>query len=138
MLLKETFFGRLSWQIDGGKMETVTDSLSLGPKITVEGDCSHEIKRCLLHLRKPMTNLVLVCACLVAQPCLTLCNPRDWSLPASSVPGDSLGKNTGVGCYAFLQGNLPNPEIKPGSPALQADSVLSEPPGKPKVRPQNW
>ena len=133
MLLKETFFGRLSWQIDGGKTETVTDSLSLGPKITVEGDCSHEIKRCLLLLRKPMTNLVLVCACLVAQPCLTLCNPRDWSLPASSVPGDSLGKNTGVGCYAFLQGNLPNPEIKPKSPTLQGDSLLSEPPRKPNL-----
>ena len=61
MLLKETFFGRLPWQIDGGKMKTVTDSLFLGSKITVETDCSHEIKRCLLLLRKAMTNLVLAC-----------------------------------------------------------------------------
>ena len=46
-----------SWQIDGEKVETVTDFLSLGSKITVDGDCSHEIKRCLLLGRKGMTNL---------------------------------------------------------------------------------
>ena len=43
-----------SWQIDG---ETVTDFISLGSKITANGDCSHEIPRCLLLGRKPMTNL---------------------------------------------------------------------------------
>ena len=37
-----------SWQIDGEKMETVTNFISLGSKITADGDCSHEIKRCLL------------------------------------------------------------------------------------------
>ena len=46
-----------SWQIDGETMETVTDFLFLGSKITVDGDCSHEIKRCLLLGRKAMTNL---------------------------------------------------------------------------------
>ena len=46
-----------SWQIDGGKMETVTDFIFLGSKITVNGDCSHEIKRCLLLGRKVMTKL---------------------------------------------------------------------------------
>ena len=46
-----------SWQIDGGKMETVTDFIFLGSKITADGDCSHEIKRCLLLERKAMTNL---------------------------------------------------------------------------------
>ena len=46
-----------SWQIDGGKMETVTDFIFLGSKITVDSDCSHEIKRCLLLGRKAMTNL---------------------------------------------------------------------------------
>ena len=46
-----------SWQIDGEIMETVTDFLFLGSKITVDGDCSHEIKRCLLLGRKAMTNL---------------------------------------------------------------------------------
>ena len=113
MLLKETFFGRLSWQIDGGKMETVTDSLSLGPKITVEGDCSHEIKRCLLHLRKPMTNLVLVCACLVAQPCLTLCNPRDWSLPGSSVHGISQARMLEWVAISASRVSPPTQELNP-------------------------
>ena len=45
------------WQIEGGTIETVTDFLSLGSKITADGDCGHEIKRCLLLGRKPMTNL---------------------------------------------------------------------------------
>ena len=46
-----------SWQIDGETMETVTDLIFLGSKITADGDCSHEIKRCLLLGRKIMTNL---------------------------------------------------------------------------------
>ena len=46
-----------SWQIDGKTMETVTDFVFLGSKITADGDCSHEIKRCLLLGRKAMTNL---------------------------------------------------------------------------------
>ena len=46
-----------SWQIDGETMETVIDFLSLGSKITVDGDCCHEIKRLLLPGRKVMTNL---------------------------------------------------------------------------------
>ena len=47
----------ISWHIDGKTMETVTDFIFLGSKITVDGDCSHEIKRCLLLGRKTMTNL---------------------------------------------------------------------------------
>ena len=46
-----------SWQIDGETVETVTDYIFLGSKITADGDCSHEIKRCLLIGRKVMTNL---------------------------------------------------------------------------------
>ena len=46
-----------SWQMDGEKMETVTDFIFLDPKITVDGDCSHELKRCLLLGKKTMTNL---------------------------------------------------------------------------------
>src|SRR5574341_14090 len=46
-----------SWQIDGETMKTVTDFIFLGSKITVDSDCSHEIKRCLLLGRKAMTNL---------------------------------------------------------------------------------
>ena len=48
--------GRTIWQIDGEKVETVTDFIFLGSKITVDGDCSHEIKRPLLLGRKAMTN----------------------------------------------------------------------------------
>ena len=46
-----------SWQIDGETMETVTDFIFLGSKITADGDCSYEIKRCLLLGRKAMTSL---------------------------------------------------------------------------------
>ena len=46
-----------SWQTDGETMETVTDFIFLGSKTTADGDCSHEIKRCLLLRRKAMTNL---------------------------------------------------------------------------------
>ena len=46
-----------SWQMDGGTMETVLDFIFLGSKITVEGDCSDEMERCLLLGRKTMTNL---------------------------------------------------------------------------------
>ena len=46
-----------SWQIDGEAMETVRDFIFLGSKMTVDGDCSHEIKRCLVLGRKAMTNL---------------------------------------------------------------------------------
>ena len=47
----------ISWQIDGETMGTVTDFIFLGSKITADGDCSHEIKRCLILGRKAMTNL---------------------------------------------------------------------------------
>ena len=46
-----------SWQLDGETVETVADFIFLGSKITADGDCSHEIKRCLLLGRKTMTNL---------------------------------------------------------------------------------
>ena len=68
--------------------------------------------------------------CLVAQSCLTLCNPMDCSPPGSSVHGDFPGKNTGVGCHALLQGIDPRMALR--SPTLQVDSLLSEPPEKPK------
>ena len=47
----------ISWQIDGETVETVSDFILGGSKITADGDCSHEIKRCLLFRRKVMTNL---------------------------------------------------------------------------------
>ena len=63
--------------------------------------------------------------CLVAQLCPTLCDPLDCSPPGSSVHSNSPGKNTGVGCHTSSRGSS-----QPGSPALQADSLPSEPPGK--------
>ena len=49
-----------SWQIDGETMETMTDFIFLGSKVTVDNDCSHEIERCLLLGRKAMTNLARI------------------------------------------------------------------------------
>ena len=65
-----------SWQIDGETVETVSDFIFLGSKITADGDCSNEIKRHLLLGRKVMTNLESE----VAQSCPTLCDPMDSSL----------------------------------------------------------
>ena len=62
-----------SRQIDGETMETVTDFIFLGSKITADGDCSHEIKRCLLPGRKAMTNLD------------NMLKSRDITLPTRSV-----------------------------------------------------
>ena len=56
--------------------------------------------------------------CLVAQSCLTLCNPMDCSPPGSSFHGDSPGKNTGVGCHALLQGIFPIQGSNPGLHSL--------------------
>ena len=56
--MKIMAFGPItSWQMDGETMQTVTHFILLRSKINVDGDCSHEIKRCLLPLRKAMTNL---------------------------------------------------------------------------------
>ena len=52
-----------SWQTQGEKLETVTDFIFLGSKITADGDCSHEIKRRLLLGRKAMTNLDSILKC---------------------------------------------------------------------------
>ena len=69
-----------SRQINEEKVKEVTDFISLGSKISVDGDCSHEIKRCLILERKDMINLVKV-----AQSCPTLCNPMDHSTPGFPV-----------------------------------------------------
>ena len=64
-----------SWQIDGESIETVTDFIFLGSKITADGDCSHEIKRCLLLGRKAVTNI------LVGQKLDSILKSRDITLP---------------------------------------------------------
>ena len=106
-----------SWQIDGETIETVTDFIFLGPQITADGDCSHEIIRRLLLGRKAMTNLdrtlksrgitlptkiyrvkamvfpvvmyggEMVLVVLVTKSCPTLVTPTDCSPPGSSVHG---------------------------------------------------
>ena len=62
-----------SWQIDGETVETVAEFIILGSKISADGDCSHEIKRCLLLGRKAMTNLD------------NILKSRDITLPTKSV-----------------------------------------------------
>ena len=74
-----------SWQIDGETVETVADFIFLGSKITADADCSHEIKRCMLHGRKAMTNLRSDQITSVAQSCLTLCDPMNRSTPGLPV-----------------------------------------------------
>ena len=64
---------KTSWQIDGETMETVTDFLFLGSKITADGDCSHEIQRCLLLGRKALTTLD------------SILKSRDIALPTNSM-----------------------------------------------------
>ena len=69
--------------------------------------------------------------CLVTQLCPTLVDPMDCSSPGSSVHGGFLGKNTRVSCHPVLQGIFPTQGSNPGLLHLQADSLPSEPPGKP-------
>ena len=124
-------------------METVTKFILGGSKITADGDCSHEIKRCLLLGRKAMRNLDSIlksrditsltymhivkvmafpvvmygceCGCgFVAQSCPTLGDPMDYTPPDSSVHRDSPGKNTGVSFHTFLQGIFLNQGLNLG------------------------
>ena len=60
-----------SWQIDKETMETVTDFIFLGPKVTADGDCSHETKKHLLLGRKALTNLLLLSHFSHVQLCAT-------------------------------------------------------------------
>ena len=119
-----------SWQIEGEKVEVVTDFIFLGSKITVDGDCSHEIQRHLILGKKAMTDLdsifksrditlptkvclvkamvfpVVIYGCTAAaakslQSCPTL-RPRRRQSTRISCPWDFPGKNTGVGCYFLL------------------------------------
>ena len=68
-----------SWKIDGETVETVVDFNFGGSKITADGDCSHEIKRCLLLRRKVMTNLD------------SILKIRDITLPTKGLPSQSYG-----------------------------------------------
>ena len=106
-----------SWQIDGDTVEIMTDFIFFGSKITADGDCSHEIRGCLILGRKATTNLVKVEA---AQLCPKLYDPMDCS------PRNSPGQNIGVGSCSLLQRIFATQRWK--SPSLQADSLPAEPP----------
>ena len=97
----------------------------------------NKAQACMCNERdKWITHFFIILTSEVAQSCPTLCDPMDCSPPASSVHGDSPGKNTGVGCHALLQGIFStqgsNPGIEPRSLTLQVDSLPSKPPEKPK------
>ena len=70
-------------------------------------------------------------ACLVAQLSLTLCESMDFGLPGPSIPGDSPGKNTGVGCHALLQGIFPTQGLNMCIERVSCIGRHSLPPGKP-------
>ena len=72
-----------------------------------------------------------LCCAYFAQPCPTLCDTMDCSLPGSSIQGDSLDKSTGVSCHFLLQGIFPTQGVNPGLPHCRR-ILLAEPPGKPK------
>ena len=72
-----------SWQIDGETVQTVADFIFLGSKITADNDCSHEIKRRLLHGRKVMTNLD------------SILKSRDITLPTWSISSQGYGFSSG-------------------------------------------
>ena len=72
------------------------------------------------------------CVCLLLTCIRFFVTPMDYSLPGSSVHVDSPGKNTGVRCHFLLQRIFSDPGIEACSPALQAHSLLTEPPGKPR------
>ena len=71
--------------------------------------------------------------CLVSQSCLTLCDPMDCSPPDSSVHGDSLGKNTGVGSLSRVQGIFPTQGLSPGLPHYRWILYHLSHPGRPRT-----
>ena len=118
-----------SWQIDGETVETVTDFIFLGSKIAVDGDCSHEIKRCLLFGRKTMTNLnsvqSLSCVRLFATPWTvahqaSLSITNSWSLLKLMSIELVMPSNHLILCRPLL---LP-PSIFPSIRVFSNESVL--------------
>jgi len=92
-----------SWEIDGETVETVSDFIFLGSKITTDGDCSHEIKRCLLLCREPAY-------CILSAALSTASSFRIWnsstgilSLPGASVRNSAHDKNHEEGGLAYAK-----------------------------------
>ena len=89
----------------------VTSSVSLLLIMSFSGNFCHQH-----HHQQCFSLLKWESKVLVAQSCVTLCDPIGYSLPGSSVQGDSPGENTGVGCYFFLQGIFPTQGSNPSLP----------------------
>ena len=121
-----------SWQIYREKVETRAYFIFSGFKITMDSNYSHEIKRHLLFGRKAMT-ILSESENEVAQLCLTLCDPMDCSLPGSSVHRIFQARVLEWAAISFSRGSS-QPRDRTRSPALQADTLTSEPPGNPKER----
>ena len=99
------------------------------PGITPRSPASPALAGRLCHHWATWETLSTASVCVkVPQLCLTL-RPHDCSPPGSSIHGDSPGKNTRVGYHALLQEIFPTQGTESGSPALQVDSLPSEPPG---------
>ena len=98
----------------------------------------HSLHLCLYSC--PANRLIITIfhdsMCLVAQSCLTLCDPMDCSPAGSSVHGNSPGKNTGVGCHAFLQEILPTQGWNPGLPYCRRILYHLRKQGSPKILEQ--
>ena len=108
-----------SWEIDGVTVETVSDFIFLGSKITADGDCSNEIKRRLPLGRKAMTNLDSILKVLVAKLCLTLCDP--WTASHRTPLSMRFSRQGYWSGLPFPSpGYLPNSGIKPTSLATPA------------------
>ena len=101
-------------------METAVDFIFSSSKITVDSDCSHEIKRCLLCRRKAKTNLLLL---LSHFSCVRLCVTPQTAATRLPRPWDSPGKNTGVGCHFLLQCM----KVKSESEVPESSLTLSHP-----------
>ena len=81
---------------------------------SVKGKCCYLSCYCSIHAPWIFLSDILLCCGLVAQLCLTLCDPMDCGPPGSSVHRDSPGKNIGMGCHALLQGIFPTQGLNPG------------------------
>ena len=91
---------------------------------------NYYVEPCLMNLDRTVNISVSQTLVSVVQPCLTHCNPCTAAHQALC-QWTSPGKNTGVDCHSLLQRIFPGPGIEPRSPALQVDSLLTQPPGKP-------
>ena len=105
-----------------------------GPGVGIPG-CQACASVLEVPTREPLqvTGLKGVCVCVLLSYVWLFCDPVDCSPPGSTVHGNSPDNNAGASCHSLLQGIFPTPGIQPGFPALQTDSLPSEPPGKPQA-----